>query len=161
MHVVTTPRERLPYSPITARPPLPPLPDAARIIVWTVVNVEVWDIGRPMPRTVLAPPQGKPLLPDVANWSWHEYGMRVGFWRFVQTLNRFGIRATLAINGSVCKSYPRVAKAALEAGWEFMGVRPSRLRMRGSAPAASRRCTSRASPSAAATCSSVFPKGPW
>jgi peptidoglycan/xylan/chitin deacetylase (PgdA/CDA1 family) len=27
----------------------------------------------------------------------------------------------LAINGSVVKSYPRVAEAALKAGWEFMG----------------------------------------
>src|SRR2546428_14064206 len=47
--------------------------------------------------------------------------MRVGFWRLLEVLNRFKIKATLAINGSVCKSYPRVAQAGLEAGWEFMG----------------------------------------
>ena len=114
------PRERIPYSAIVDRPRLE-LPGGARIAVWTIVNVEEWSIERAMPRTVLPPPLGQPLLPDLPNWAWHEYGMRVGFWRFVQTLNRFGIRATLAINGSVCKSYPRVAKAALEAGWEFMG----------------------------------------
>jgi peptidoglycan/xylan/chitin deacetylase (PgdA/CDA1 family) len=39
----------------------------------------------------------------------------------MECINRFGFKATLAINGSVCKTYPRVAKAALEAGWEFMG----------------------------------------
>jgi peptidoglycan/xylan/chitin deacetylase (PgdA/CDA1 family) len=90
-------------------------------VVWTIVNVEEWAIERAMPRTVLSPPYGQPLLPDLPNWAWHEYGMRVGFWRFVEVLQHFKIIPTLAINGSVCTSYPRVAQAALEAGWEFMG----------------------------------------
>jgi peptidoglycan/xylan/chitin deacetylase (PgdA/CDA1 family) len=47
--------------------------------------------------------------------------MRVGFWRFLEALNRFKLKATLAINGSVIKSYPRIAEAGLKAGWEFMG----------------------------------------
>jgi peptidoglycan/xylan/chitin deacetylase (PgdA/CDA1 family) len=69
----------------------------------------------------LPPPYGQPILPDLPNWAWHEYGMRVGFWRFHELLQDLKIKATLAINGSVCKSYPRIAKAALDAGWEFMG----------------------------------------
>jgi allantoinase len=118
------PRERVPYSPIVDRPALK-LPEGKRMAVWTIVNVEEWGIERPMPRTVLPPPMnqnaGQPLLPDLPNWAWHEYGMRVGFWRFVEVLKHFAIKATLALNGSVIKSYPRVAQAALEAGWEFMG----------------------------------------
>ena len=114
------PRDRLPYSAIVDRPPLR-LPDGARLVLWTVVNVEEWSIERPMPRTVLPPPLGQPLLPDLPNWAWHEYGMRVGFWRFVEVLEKFRVTPTLAINGSVCRSYPRVAKEALERGWEFMG----------------------------------------
>jgi peptidoglycan/xylan/chitin deacetylase (PgdA/CDA1 family) len=114
------PKDRVPYSAIVDRPPLS-LPNGARLAVWTIVNVEEWSIERNMPRTVLPPPYGQPLLPDLPNWSWHEYGMRVGFWRFLETLNRVGVKATLAINGSVCTSYPRVAEAGLKAGWEFMG----------------------------------------
>ena len=41
--------------------------------------------------------------------------------RFVAVLKKFALKATLAINGSVVKTYPRVAEAALKAGWEFMG----------------------------------------
>ncbi len=111
---------RVPFSAIVDRPALK-LPAGGRIAVWTIVNVEEWSIERPMPRTVLPPPQGQPLLPDLPNWAWHEYGMRVGFWRFVEALAKFRIKATFAVNGSVCRSYPRVARAALEAGWEFMG----------------------------------------
>jgi len=114
------PHERVPFSAIVDRPALK-LPDGARMVVWTIVNVETWSIANPMPRTVLPPPMGNPLLPDVPNWSWHEYGMRVGVWRFHEVLREFGIKATFALNGSVCKVYPRVADAALQAGWEFMG----------------------------------------
>jgi peptidoglycan/xylan/chitin deacetylase (PgdA/CDA1 family) len=114
------PKDRVPYSAIVDRPALK-LPGGARVAVWTIVNVEEWSIERAMPRTVLPPPYGQPLLPDLPNWAWHEYGMRVGFWRLVDLLERLSLKATFAINGSVIKSYPRVAEAGLKAGWEFMG----------------------------------------
>ena len=117
---MTFPKDRVPYSAIIDRPPLA-LPGGARMVIWTIVNVEEWGIERPMPRSVLSPPMGQPLMPDLPNWAWHEYGMRVGFWRLLDCLKRFDIPVTLAINGSVCATYPRVASAALEAGWEFMG----------------------------------------
>jgi allantoinase len=117
---MTLPRERAPYSAIVDRPKLT-LPSGARIVVWTIVNVEVWDISRPMARQVLAPPTGITQLPDVPNWTWHEYGMRVGFWRFHALFQRLGIRPTLAINARVCLDYARVAQASKDAGWEFMG----------------------------------------
>ncbi|HEV3240136.1 MAG TPA: polysaccharide deacetylase family protein [Casimicrobiaceae bacterium] len=120
MTAPSTPRQRVPYSAIVDRPQLA-LPDGARMIVWTIVNVEDWGIERPMPRTVLSPPMGQPLLPDLPNWAWHEYGMRVGFWRLLGCLQKFGVTPTLAINGVVCRNYPRLAQAAKDAGWEFMG----------------------------------------
>jgi allantoinase len=113
-------KDRVPYSAIVDRPPLA-LPDGARMIVWTIVNVEEWDSGGAMPRAVLPPPMGKPLIPDLPNWAWHEYGMRVGFWRLFDCFQRFDITPTMALNGIVCQSYPRIAWAALDAGWEFMG----------------------------------------
>ena len=60
-------------------------------------------------------------FPDVANWAWHEYGNRVGFWRFVELYERLGIRPTLSINGRVCIDYPRIVEAVTKAGWEMMG----------------------------------------
>ena len=117
---MTFPKDRVPYSAIIDRQPLA-LPGGARMIIWTIVNVEEWGIERPMPRSVLSPPMGQPLMPDLPNWAWHEYGMRVGFWRLLDCLKRFEIPVTLARNGSVCTTYPRVASAALEAGWEFIG----------------------------------------
>ena len=114
------PRQRTPYSAIVDRPPLK-LPGRARVVVWTIVNLEVWDIARAMARQVITAPTGAVLLPDVPNWSWHEYGMRVGFWRFEKLFRSLRIKPTVAINARVCVDYPRVAQACKDAGWEFMG----------------------------------------
>ena len=113
------PVNRLDYQASIDRPKLI-LPDGKRVAVFLVVNIERWDIGRAMPRQVLTAPQGAAVLPDLPNWAWHEYGMRVGFWRLKAALDRFGIAPTLAINGAVPAAYPRVTGAARDAGWEFM-----------------------------------------
>jgi peptidoglycan/xylan/chitin deacetylase (PgdA/CDA1 family) len=114
------PRDRALYSALPDRPPLK-LPEGLRLVIWPIVNLEEWEIERAMARQVLPAPMGGPLIPDIPNWSWHEYGMRVGVWRFFAALDRAGIKATLSINAKVVESYPRVAAAARERGWEFMG----------------------------------------
>jgi allantoinase len=114
------PNERIPYSAITERPRLT-LPGGARLAVWVIVNVEEWNPREPMPRTVLPPPAGSSANPDIPNWAWHEYGNRVGFWRFVDVLDSFKIRAVLAINGSAIAAYEPIAQAALDRRWEFIG----------------------------------------
>ena len=115
-----TPPIRAPYSAIVDRPKLS-LPNGKKMAVWVIVNVEHWHHANAMPRAVLPPPMGQPLLPDVPNWAWHEYGMRVGFWRFLETLQSRGLKATFAVNGSACSVYREACAAARDAGWEFMG----------------------------------------
>jgi allantoinase len=113
-------RTRAPYQSIVNRPRLQ-LPNDARVVLWNIVNVEVWEPSGSMPRAVLSPPMGSPLLPDVPNWAWHEYGMRVGFWRILDALSDRKMKATFALNGATCRMYEEVCTAALKAGWEFMG----------------------------------------
>jgi allantoinase len=113
-------RGRTSYAPIHRRPKLK-LPNDARVAVWTIVNVENWSPTSAMPRAVLPPPMGQPLLPDIPNWAWHEYGMRVGFWRFVEALDSRNLKASFAISGSVCELYPDACEAARDAAWDFMG----------------------------------------
>ena len=114
------PSDRIAYSAIAERPPLK-LPDGARLAVWVIVNIEEWDPTEPMPRTVLTPPAGGSPMPDVPNWAWHEYGNRVGFWRFVEVFDKLGIPAALAINGSALAAYPPIVRAAVQRKWEFIG----------------------------------------
>jgi hypothetical protein len=119
--------ERVPYSAIVDRPKLT-LPGNARLAVWVIVNVENWEIRRSMPRMVLPPPSGVPLLPDLPNWAWHEYGMRVGFWRFLECLTHRNIVSTLALNGSVCQRYPSSAKLRSPPDGSLWGMASSKCR---------------------------------
>ena len=114
------PTDRIVYSAITDRPQLL-LPDGARMAVWVIVNVEEWDPRQAMPRTVLTPPAGGSPMPDIPNWAWHEYGNRVGFWRFVDVFDALSVPAVLAINGSALAAYPAIVRAALDREWEFIG----------------------------------------
>ena len=91
------------------------------MVVWTILNVEHWDSTQPQPRTILPPPMGQLLLPDVPNWAWHEYGNRVGFWRLRDLFKHFQIVPTLGLNGSIIESYKPIVDVALEEGWEFLG----------------------------------------
>ncbi|OVZ61010.1 polysaccharide deacetylase [Pigmentiphaga sp. NML080357] len=111
---------RAPYQSIVRRPRLT-LPGDARVVLWNIVNVEVWEPTAAMPRAVLSPPMGAPMLPDVPNWAWHEYGMRVGFWRILDALRARSMPASFALNGAAIPRYEEVCTAARDAGWEFMG----------------------------------------
>lgn len=118
--MIENPRDRLNFSPIVDRPELK-LPDGARMVVWVIMNVEHWGSSKAQPRTILPPPMAQPLLPDVPNWSWHEYGNRVGFWRLRDMFREFHIIPTFAMNGIIIESYRPIVEAALENNWEFMG----------------------------------------
>ena len=106
------------FSAIVDRPPLR-LP-GRRIVFWTIVNLEVWDIGKPMARQVLGPPTGVTHLPDVPNWSWHEYGMRVGVWRFFELTNAWHPPDARDQCARVRGLRPRRPGSKSD-GWEFMG----------------------------------------
>jgi len=112
------PRERLPYSAITSRPPLK-FPDGVRLVIWPVLALEEWDMSRPMARMVISPPQGVPMQPDHPNWSWHEYGMRVGFWRLKKVMEELKLPPTITLNARVCETYPQIVEACLANGWEL------------------------------------------
>src|SRR5688572_3230350 len=113
------PRQRLPYSTPFTRPKLT-LPNGARMIVWSVINIEEWEITRAMARQASPAPMSTTAIPDMPNWTWHEYGMRVGFWRLKKAYDAAGIKPTISLNAAVCETCPPVAAAARDSGWDFM-----------------------------------------
>ena len=118
MAVYTNPRAD--YLPSIDRAPLS-LPGNARLAVWVVVNVEVWDFEAPLPRTLLPYPQGVPMVPDIANYAWFDYGLRVGIWRLKDVLDNHDIRATMSLNGVLCEAYPRVVTECVNSRRELLG----------------------------------------
>jgi len=111
---------RVPYQMASERPALAPM-GGKRLLVHVVMNVEHWPFDRPMPRGVIPPPHGKGAVPDVGNFAWVEYGMRVGMPRLMRLLAERGIRASTFMNASCADVYTSCADAMLQADWEFVG----------------------------------------
>lgn len=102
------------------RKPLVPL-QGKPIMVHVVVNVEYWPFDQPMPRAALPAPHGKSPVPDVGNFSWVEYGMRVGMPRLLELITAREISASTFMNAACVEVYRSAAEAMLKANWEFVG----------------------------------------
>jgi peptidoglycan/xylan/chitin deacetylase (PgdA/CDA1 family) len=113
------PREhgRFDYSAIVDRPPLR-WPNDARVALWVIPNIEHFLFDRPATRLA---DSALGLNPDVLNYSWRDYGVRVGIWRMMEVMERHGVKGTVALNSDVCKHYPRIIAAGKALGWEWMG----------------------------------------
>jgi allantoinase len=112
------PREhgRFDYSAIVDRKPLR-WPNGARVAVWVIPNIEFFLFDRP---GVRVSGSGATLNPDVMNFSWRDYGARVGIWRMMEIMERYGVKGTVALNSDVCAKYPRIIEAGNTLGWEWM-----------------------------------------
>jgi peptidoglycan/xylan/chitin deacetylase (PgdA/CDA1 family) len=108
---------RYDYSPIVEREPLR-FPNGARIAVWVVPNIEHFAFGSPS--TSIADITAN-LVPDVLNYAWRDYGVRVGVWRMIDVMQQNDIRGTVALNSDVCHHYPQIIEATHALGWEHMG----------------------------------------
>jgi len=103
--------ERYAYSPIVEREPIK-WPNGARVAFWIGPNIEHFRIdGRFEGRGV----------PDVSAFASRDYGNRVGVWRFMDTFDKYGIRASVLLNSDVCIYHPQVIKAGVERNWEWLG----------------------------------------
>ncbi|MDH3669439.1 MAG: polysaccharide deacetylase family protein [Paracoccaceae bacterium] len=112
---------RVPYQMSSRRKQLEP-PMGKPIIVNLCMNVEYWPFDRPMPRGVLPPPHGAQIEPpDLPNYSWVEYGMRVGMPRFMEMVGRRGIRVSALMNAQVADVYPDLMDEIVKAKWELVG----------------------------------------
>jgi peptidoglycan/xylan/chitin deacetylase (PgdA/CDA1 family) len=109
--------DRFPYSAIVDRPPLR-WPNGARVAVWVIPNIEHFLFDRPATSISHAT---RGLVPDVLNYSWRDYGVRVGIWRMMEVMQRHGVKGTVALNADVCRHYPRIIEAGRQLGWEWMG----------------------------------------
>lgn len=111
---------RIPFRMSTEAPPLP-LYQGKRILVHLVVNLEHWRFDHPMPRGISTPPQGAHSVPDVPNFAWAEYGLRVGMPRMFDAIASRGLTAGCSINADVVEVYESLARRVRDLGWEFIG----------------------------------------
>jgi allantoinase len=98
-----------PFRPLAGAPRFT-WPDGARIAFTVTVMLDYWELTPPQeasrdPRIVS--PLGN-FFPDWLTWSQREYGARVGIFRILETLDRFGLTPSVALGTEAAKRYPEL-----------------------------------------------------
>lgn len=106
-----------PYSPMPARPPLT-WPNGARVALWVIPNIEFFSLEESVPAG--SGGSGN-KAPDVMQWAARDYGNRIGVFRIMDVLDRYTIRATVALNSDLCAQHPYIIEAGCKRNWEWMG----------------------------------------
>jgi peptidoglycan/xylan/chitin deacetylase (PgdA/CDA1 family) len=109
--------DRVDYLPIVDRPVIR-WPNDARVAFWVVPNIEHYEYLPPLDGA--RNPWPRTPLPDAQQYSAHEYGNRVGFWRMLEVLDEYGIRCSCSLNVSVLERFPEIADAMRERDWAFI-----------------------------------------
>jgi allantoinase len=106
-----------PYSSHSSRQrPTIRWPNGARVAFWVAPNIEFYEL-EPPPNPVRSP-WPRPT-PDVLNWSWRDYGNRVGVWRCLDVFDRHDIVSSISLNSAMCTHLPEVVAAFRDRGWEL------------------------------------------
>lgn len=108
--------ERFDYRPIVRRPHWR-WPGGAGLAVYLGFNLEHFAFGDGM-GACLGPVSPHP---DVLNYSWREYGNRVGAWRCLELFDALGLPAAAILNTSLYDHCPELVAACVARGDELVG----------------------------------------
>jgi peptidoglycan/xylan/chitin deacetylase (PgdA/CDA1 family) len=116
---------RYDFVPMPHRKPLK-WPNGARLALMVTFNLEYWDLTRDSAQAFYAGGPGiipDPLpgnVPDTPNYTWREYGQRVGIWRLIDIFDRAGVPATCTMNAKMGIERRAVIDAVNKRGWELV-----------------------------------------
>jgi allantoinase len=107
---------RFGYQAITQRP-FYRWPNGAGLAVYLGFNLEHFAFGEGLGAGI-APPSPQP---DVLNFSWREYGNRVGAWRCLELFDALCLPSAALINTALCEHAPELVAACVARGDELVG----------------------------------------
>lgn len=118
------------YSPADRRPALK-WPEGKPLAFWVLLHLEYWELTPPSAAVQDTRHKGEfgNYYPDYRTWSLREYGNRIGIFRILDLLDRFGLKVTVAVNALACRRYPRLVKEIKQRGWEVAahGISANRM----------------------------------
>lgn len=104
------------YTSILNRPDYD-FPGGKRLAVYLGFNIEHFDFGEGL-GVALGPVSPQP---DVLNYSWRDYGNRVGVWRCLELFDQLGVPTGTIINTALYDYCPEVVAAFVMRGDEIIG----------------------------------------
>lgn len=95
-------------------------PNGAKVAFAVTVMYETWS-GENAPQYSVQATSLKQGTVDYAGRAWSTYGGRVGVWRIIRTLDRWGIPGTFFTNAACAEMYPDSLRQIAKSGHELGG----------------------------------------
>jgi len=103
------------YWPYRDRPKIT-WPGGRKLAFWVAPNVEYYELDPP---TNPSRPGWPKPSPDVPAYSQRDWGNRVGHWRLMELMDKYGLRGSVSLNVAMCDHCPEIIEACVKRGWEF------------------------------------------
>lgn len=103
------------YWPYRDRPKIV-WPGGRKLAFWVAPNIEYYELDPP--KNPSRPGWPKPS-PDVPAYAQRDWGNRVGHWRLMELLDKYGLRGSVSLNVAMCDHCPEIIEACTKRGWEF------------------------------------------
>lgn len=103
------------YWPYKDRPKIV-WPNNKKLAFWIAPNIEFYEFDPPVNPS--RPGWPRPT-PDVVGYSQRDWGNRVGHWRLMDLLDKYGLRGSVSLNIAMCDHCPEIIEACQKRGWEF------------------------------------------
>lgn len=87
-------------------------PGGRKLAVYVALNLESYAFGEGLSEDIV-PGSGQP---DVLNWSWREYGNRIGAWRLLDEFKAAGLPVSLLLNSAIFERHAALVEAYRASG---------------------------------------------
>ncbi len=103
------------YWPYRDRPRLV-WPGGKKLAFWIAPNIEYYEFDPPVNPSRPGWPRPSP---DVVGYSQRDWGNRIGHWRLMALLDRYGMRGSVSLSTALIDHHPEIIEACVERQWEF------------------------------------------
>ncbi len=95
-------------------------PGGKPLALWINISIQHFPLSGEKPR--VAPPGALTMpYPDLRHYTLRDYGNRVGIYRLLQVMERFGASPSLAISGALAERYPPLLERLARTPYEWLG----------------------------------------
>lgn len=103
------------YWPYERRPKIT-WPGGKKLAFWIAPNIEYYEYDPP--KNPSRPGWPKPS-PDVVGYSQRDWGNRIGHWRLMELMDKYGLRGSISLSIGLIDHHPEIIEACSARRWEF------------------------------------------
>ena len=103
------------YWPDEGRPKIV-WPDGKKLAFWIAPNIEYYEFDPPANPSRAPWPRPNP---DITGYSQRDWGNRIGHWRLMDLMDKYGMRGSISLSIGLIDHHPEIIEACAARNWEF------------------------------------------